>query len=233
METSHWLMFPVSRTRSCVITYFASTGRPAGEPFFTTTKLEAFRVPAILASWPSDAIVPSRSAMPAIPAAGSINPEVARFIFCTEIFACSGLSAASAELIGPPVPVSLIVPPVGRFAVIEKGNDELKEKFVTSTSTLLYTRCGWVESALETVSLPLFTFSLATERLVLPPDVFSLGVLGAVCSGEGFSLLGEVLGAFFSAEAASPWVGAVGFFPPRLEKFHFSPFSDLTRLICG
>src|SRR5215831_11206574 len=137
--------------------------------------------------------------MPAMPIAGSRNPEAARFACCTETFAFSGVSAASSGLIGPAVPDSFMFPPEGVFAVIEKGNDEVKEKCVTSILTLSYTRCGWLEFAFDTVSFPLLTFNLATDRFgLLPPELFSLG---AVCSGEGFCVLGEVLGAFFSEGA--------------------------------
>src|SRR6516225_1729244 len=118
--------------------------------------------------------------MPAIPIAGSINPEVARFACCTESLALSGVSAASFASIGPAVPVSFMLPPEGVLAVIDTGKDELNEKLLTSILTLSYTRCGCVEAAFETVSFPLFTFSLPTDRFGLLPDVFSPAVLGAV-----------------------------------------------------
>src|SRR5215471_16688195 len=149
--------------------------------------------------------------MPAMPIAGSRNPEAARFACCTEIFAFSGVSAASTESIGPAVPDSFMAPPEGVLAVIENGKDEAKEKFLTSILTLSYTLCGWPAFAFDTVSFPSFTLNLATVRFgLLPPELFSLG---AVCSGEGFAAFGEVLGAWFS-EGAWPCVGgADAFFP--------------------
>ena len=90
-----------------------------------------------MASFPFEFTVPLRSAIPWIPAAGSMNPDAARFIFCTEIFAFSGVSAASLASMGPAVPVSFMFPPAGRFAVISNGNDELNEKFFTAILTSL------------------------------------------------------------------------------------------------
>ena len=74
--------------------------------------------------------------MPAMPAAGSMNPEASRFNFCTLIFASTGVCAASSELIGPALPDSFMLPPAGVSAVNWKGNEDAKEKFVTSTFTL-------------------------------------------------------------------------------------------------
>ena len=67
-------------------------------------------------------------------------------------------------MIGPAFPLSFMLPPEGVSAVKSNGNDDVKEKSFTVTSTLSYIRCGIVEFVCDTVSFPLFTFSFATER---------------------------------------------------------------------
>src|SRR6266567_641545 len=142
--------------------------------------------------------------MPAIPAAGSIKPDAARFIFCTVALASSGVAAALLASIGPALPSSFRLPSAGSCAVILKGKDEAKEKLVTSILTLSYTRGFSFDSARDIVRRPSFMFSFATDKFGFPPE-----------------------------EAGAAGFAADVLFPPRLEKFHFSPFSDFTRLISG
>src|SRR6266700_540525 len=142
--------------------------------------------------------------MPAIPAAGSIKPDAARFIFCTVALASSGVAAALLASIGPALPSSFRLPSAGSCAVILKGKDEAKEKLVTSILTLSYTRGFSFDSARDIVRRPSFMFSFATDKFGFPPE-----------------------------EAGAAGFAADVLFPPRLEKFHLSPFSDFTRLISG
>src|ERR1700732_4436927 len=54
-----------------------------GQGHLLHVKFVARSVPLVLATCPSELTVPSKSAMPEIPAAGSMKPDSARFIFCT------------------------------------------------------------------------------------------------------------------------------------------------------
>ena len=169
-----------------------------------------------MASFPSEATVPSKSAIPEIPEAGSINPDAARFIFSTVTLALSGVRAALLGSMGPALPSSFRLPPAGGCADISKGNEEVNEKSVTLIVTLSYERGFCDDPARDRVRRPSLTISLATDKLGL------LEAAGA--AGCGLGLLG-------AAELAGGAADAL--LPPRLEKFHFSPSADFTRLISG
>src|SRR6267143_650062 len=140
-----------------------------------------------------------------------------------ETFASSGVIAASLALVGPALPSSFRVPPAGRLEVSLKGKEESKENLLTSMFTLSYTRGCSLEPARLTVRRPSLTFSLATERFGLTVED-DCDEPGSDFAAAGFS----GVAAFCVGEAA--WVD---FLLPRLEKFHFSPFCERTRLICG
>src|SRR5438874_12475998 len=141
--------------------------------------------------------------MPEMPAAGSMKPDCARFILRIDTLASSGVWAAFSALMGPALPSIFRLPLAGSSADILNGKDEAREKFVTSILTLSYT-CGLsFDPARETVRRPSSTFSLATDRFGLPPEV---GEVEEERAGAG------------DDEAAG--FGADVLFPPRLEKFH-------------
>src|SRR5579862_4679494 len=141
-------------------------------------------------------------------------------------------------LIGPAFPVNLSEPPAGKSAVIWKGNDDVNEKLVISIFTLSYIRSFWVESARDTVRRPSLTLSLVTDKLGAAAGVEAAASdAGAVAGGFEFAAaredFGDEAGAVFSAAGSDGAVTEVPGFVPRLEKFHFCPSSDFTRLICG
>ena len=131
--------------------------------------------------------------------------------------------AASLALIAPALPSSFSVPPAGRSAVSLNGKEESKEKLLTSMFTLSYTRGCSLEPARLTVRRPSLTASLATERFGLTLDD-DCDETGSDFAAAGFA----GVAAFCVGEA--DWED---FLLPRLEKFHFSPFCERTRLICG
>src|SRR5271169_676030 len=152
--------------------------------------------------------------MPEIPDAGSRKPDAARFIFCRVTLASSGVRAVLLVSAGPALPSSFRLPSAGNWAVIWKGNEAPGEKFITSILTLSYT-CGFSpDPSRNTVRRPSLMLSFATDRFGVPLEA-------------------ELLEAEDEDDAAAAGFGADVFLPPRLEKFHRSPFSDLTRLISG
>jgi len=86
--------------------------------------------------WPSELSVPSKSAEPVIPSAGSTKADCARSSFLMVIFAWAGVRVVSVGLIGPAVPSMLSEPPPGSSAEATTGNLLVKEKSLIETLTL-------------------------------------------------------------------------------------------------
>src|SRR6267143_1016933 len=201
--TSPCVMLPELLSRFTSTVCLITTVVGAGDPFGENCSLLPVKVPTALAMLPFERRVPSKFANPAIPLAGSMNPEATISMLLTFTAASNGVFAASAELMGPAFPEMSALPPAGSFAVNRNGNCEVGEKLVTVMLTCSYT-CGLAfEFALPTINFPSLTLSLPTDRFAGADDP--------------------------EFEGADAFLVAL---PPRLEKFHF-PSEVFSKVISG
>src|SRR5580704_1861299 len=148
-----------STSRLCLTATGDGEGVPCGESFAPVT----FIVPVTAAVFPSDITVSSTVATPAIPLAGSTNPEAAIFTALALTLALNGVLRISARRIGPALPETAAFEPPGKLIVSLNGNDELNEKPSASRLKPSYTRLAPEESVRANVTLPSVNWNFFTS----------------------------------------------------------------------